>query len=293
MKKNIALLMTLFALVVNPVMACQEVEGGDLMFLPENDMQIPVGMKSAGVMTEQEFNNVIDQVEKIYIPEFSKINRRLKIKRKWATNTVNAMARKGFLFGWKNAHVYMYGGLARHPKISIDGFAMVLCHEIGHHLAGAPLVGSSMSNEGQSDYFAATKCFRKSFEMDNNRAIVSKMNVPTAITASCSQAFNMDSQVALCERSSMAGITLASVLNSMSKGTMPVKLDTPSKAVVATTYNKHPKAQCRLDTYVAGAICDKDRNDAVSKTDASTGYCMRSEGYTTSVRPLCWYKPTM
>jgi Zn-dependent protease with chaperone function len=53
----------------------------------------------------------------------------------------------------------MFGGLARDPLVTKDGFSAVICHEIGHHIAGAPRKGFSWaSNEGQADYFATTKC---------------------------------------------------------------------------------------------------------------------------------------
>jgi hypothetical protein len=32
----------------------------------------------------------------------------------------------------------MFGGLARHELVTDDGFMMVVCHETGHHLGGAP-----------------------------------------------------------------------------------------------------------------------------------------------------------
>jgi hypothetical protein len=37
-------------------------------FLPANSLSIPVGDKSAGGLTEVQFNSVIDEVEKLYLP---------------------------------------------------------------------------------------------------------------------------------------------------------------------------------------------------------------------------------
>ena len=34
--------------------------------------------------------------------------------------------------------VVVYGGLPKHPLITEDAYVLILCHEIGHHLGGAP-----------------------------------------------------------------------------------------------------------------------------------------------------------
>lgn len=76
--------------------------------------------------------------------------------------------------------VNMYGGLARHNEITIDGFALVLCHEIGHHLGGAPKYGGFNTwgtNEGGSDYFATLKCLRRIFQNDDNTKAIENMTI--------------------------------------------------------------------------------------------------------------------
>ena len=47
----------------------------------------------------------------------------------WKNDTVNANAQQR----GRNWIVNMYGGLARRPEIFFRRFAMVLCHELGHH----------------------------------------------------------------------------------------------------------------------------------------------------------------
>lgn len=74
---------------------------------------------------------------------------------------------------------------------------------------------------------------------------------------------------------------------------------------VKTTYVHHPRAQCRLDTYVAGALCavefDKDiipgkrfgakRNGTEAADEAAEYTCMESRQYSVGVRPHCWFAP--
>ena len=79
---------------------------------------------------------------------------------------MNAFAKQG-ASTWE---VHMYGGLARHQAVTADGFALVVCHELGHHLGGAPQKVDWFgrlrwaSNEGQADYWGTAKCFRKLLE---------------------------------------------------------------------------------------------------------------------------------
>lgn len=53
----------------------------------------------------------------------------------WNSNSLNAQA---FRLG-PQAHVRVYGGLARHRTIGQAGLAVALAHEIGHHKGGAPV----------------------------------------------------------------------------------------------------------------------------------------------------------
>lgn len=269
--------------------ACDE--DGKTGFLPENDLKIGVFDKSRNNMTEARFNEIIDRVDAVYAPVVKAAGGKLKWSRDWKNATVNASAQRTFWGTWK---VNMYGGLARHPLTTDDGFALVVCHELGHHLGGAPQVGGFLmkwaSNEGQSDYFATLKCFRRVFGNDDNQAIVAKMDVPQTVQTKCEEKFTLADDVALCVRSAMGGKSLAALLGSLN-GSSNVNFDTPDTSSVRKTNNAHPAAQCRLDTYFQGALCDKRVSEDVSNKDPAAGTCTREEGYEEGVRPLCWYAP--
>merc|ERR1719433_1078923 len=84
----------------------------------------------------------------------------LTVHKQWHDDNANAYASKTGL-SWE---VFMLGGLARHAAITKDGFALVVCHEIGHLIGGAPLIPGRpepIANEGQADYWGATKCLKR------------------------------------------------------------------------------------------------------------------------------------
>jgi hypothetical protein len=102
---------------------------GQTGFMPENDLYISVDAKTRSTMTEERFNEIIDRADKHYRPIIKELGGKLKWARKWNDGTVNASAQRF----WRTYKVNMYGGLARHELVTDDAFAMVVCHELGHH----------------------------------------------------------------------------------------------------------------------------------------------------------------
>lgn len=260
-------------------------------FLPENDMNIPMGWDlRAGGISEQEFNDVLDRIEALYKPEVAAHKATLTVNRLWSNGTVNASANR-VGNSWQ---INMYGGLARHPSVTADGFALVACHEMGHHLGGAPKVGGFMnkwaSNEGASDYYATLKCLRRLFENDDNERILSEMQIDPAVPAACEAEHGSRREQLLCIRGAMAGLSVSGMFNSLSKGGK-LSFTTPDPSQVRKTNSRHPAAQCRLDTYYAGALCRVPVSQAVSDRNYRDGSCADPVVHTRGMRPRCWFKP--
>jgi len=258
--------------------------------VPPNPYWIGPEQSKDSNMTEKEFNSIIDKVGEIYSPVVESLGKELDMVKDWNNGTVNAYAQQAGLI-WK---VTMFGGLARHKAITEDGLALVVCHEMGHHLGGAPKYttrSSWASTEGQSDYFGNAKCIRKYMEKDNNIDIVAGMDIPEYATQKCKEMFEHADDVALCQRSAMAGLSLGNLFRALRDLPDPLKFDTPDPKVVDQVYESHPAPQCRLDTYFNSALCDKDHYNDVSDDDVLLGTCNRSGDYEFGVRPLCWYKP--
>lgn len=260
-------------------------------FLPKNDMHLPVSYKAAqGGINEKEFNQVLDKVEKVYRPIIKKHGGKLRMNRLWSDGKVNASAsRNGLTY-----NVNMYGGLARHHTITKDAFALVACHEVGHHIGGVPKYNANSdwaSIEGQSDYFATAKCLRKVFADEDNTSIISNMNIDSLVKQKCESQFSNANEVAICKRISMAGLSSASLFADMNGRAMP-RFDTPDSSVVTTTYESHPDYQCRLDTYFNGALCEIGDGIDLGQRDPKMGACNRVDGHTEGLRPLCWFRPS-
>ncbi|HXH75233.1 MAG TPA: hypothetical protein VNJ08_09730 [Bacteriovoracaceae bacterium] len=287
--KNLKQGLLLTAIVLSqPLLACTQ--DGKEGFVPKNDLFIAVDSKEAAGLTEVQFNAVIDKVETMYSPIVSTLGGELEVVRNWSDGTVNAYAEQ-YGTEWK---VSMFGGLARHKTITEDGFALVVCHEIGHHIGGAPKYNNEewASNEGQSDYFATTKCLRRVWMSDDNVAIVSKLEVPKALTDACNKNWTDKSDRAICIRGGMAGDSVAQLFAALSWA-KPAKFETPDIKVVTRTSDSHPATQCRLDTYFQGALCEKSFNEDVATDSEVTGLCHGSTGHKIGLRPLCWFKPSL
>ena len=187
-------------------MACGPETGEGI--LEENDMWIPENhMRSEGI-TKNEFYRVTNKLEEIYSPIVATAGGQLSIQKNWESGTVNAYARR------KGGEwvVSMFGGLARHHSITSDGFALVVCHELGHHVGGMPKRAWAAS-EGQSDYYASTKCFRRYVESDENLQIVSNMMIPERVRVFCSLAHDNVEDASVCQRAAMAGKSFGRALS--------------------------------------------------------------------------------
>lgn len=257
-------------------------------FLPENTMSIPAdGMHAFSGLDEAQFNRVLDRVEQVYTPIVAAKGGKLFVNRLWKDGKVNAYATQNF-GTWS---INMYGGLARHPAMNEEGMALVACHELGHHIGGAPKLNGWMqwlglgkwaTNEGGADYFATLKCMRLVAPAPTGE-------VEAAAAASCDASFRDPEGRAHCRSGALAGQAVAKVFQTL-MGTAVPQFNTPDKSVVSKMYDGHPQPQCRLDTYYEGALCAKPVGESVADKDPNAGACTRRNGDLVGLRPLCWYK---
>jgi len=216
-------------------------------------------------VSQDSFNQIIKNIFAFYQLESAQKGRVLVVKTSdWNTSYFSAWANRETDGSFS---INFWGGLARLPFMNDAAFTLTACHEIGHILGGKPMVKipslSHMSSEGQSDYFASTECMKK---YDLKFGIEEAQNVDPFITSLCYDKFSDEKEFETCLKIAAAGISLSRNLSLLS-GVDEAHADTPSHDIVkATIFDSYPSVQCRLDTFIAGALSEK--------------------------RPACWYAPT-
>lgn len=254
---------------------------------PLSSQKYEAGMKAFNQgLTQEEFNQLIDSAQAVLAPEIQKqLGKKLIFDRRWTDATVDAFATRD---DNNNAIVVMNGGLARHPQMTKDAFLLLICHEVGHHLGGAPKVlrGNSglrgwSSAEGQADYYATSKCLPLFFKagVDNKAfdADIDPANYKTALSKCRDNA---------CARITLAGLAVSKVFAALVAGTPEPKITANDPTKVSKTIYNHPNPQCRLDTYASGANCDQGPDLPFDSVDAKVGACVKDSG----ARPLCWFQ---
>lgn len=271
-------------------------------FLPRNNLHLQDRHFASNGIDEKKFNEIVDYVAKFYAPIVESHGAKLVVDKRWNDSTVNAYAEQS----GNNWEVHMFGGLARRPEITPDGFAMVVCHELGHHLAGYYFYGNGdwASAEGEADYFATHVCSKVIWgkQAQFNRRFLAKHSMQASNT--CDNVYADVDARALCYRTVEAGLSLAKLLAALGNDPVP-SVDTPDKNKVSSTATGHPEAQCRLDTYLSGSLCpqffdvktipgkraDGGSNSPDAEKEAFHFSCSNSSNYQIGLRPRCWFKP--
>jgi hypothetical protein len=195
---------------------------------------------------------------------------------------------QGFAFvgpGTNVASVQIYKGVRFNPQMNPDGYALVTCHEIGHHLGGVPM--RALSLEGEADYFGALKCMRRYLGSLSSTALYSEKPAMPLI-ARCQASFRNADDVQICARSLAAAQTLGGILKDLSHESSAPSLDKSDPKVVLVTDTGHPASQCRVDTYRAGALCTVAVSEENSDTDYDAGVCNLHRD-PADRRPACWF----
>lgn len=224
-------------------------------------------------LSESQFHAIIDKVQKVYSPIIKELANKLVIHANWNDNSVNA----SFYRTKNKLQILAFGGLARNKFITEDGFTLVLCHELGHLLAGKPYLEvlnediNYASAEGQSDFYATARCLKRVFAMDSNDLALKGLRIPKIVSHKCENSFTKILDQKICKRSAMASLDVARFFADLEGVAVP-RFETPDELEVKITNTSYPSVQCRLDTLFNGALA-KDINDKVD------------------LRPACWFKP--
>ena len=232
----------------------------------------------------------METARKYYAPVFKSFGAKLVLKGDWEDTTVNAYAyQEG-----KTWYVQMFGGLARRSEVTLSGFAIVVCHEIGHHVGGFPVYTQNWGSiEGQSDYFATLACAKNIWREDTGGNARYGKYLTEYEKLVCAAHKDSKQDKDLCYRILSGSKSLANLLAYGEK----VSIETPDLSQVGRTVEYHPAAQCRLDTMLAGNLCDIEWADSmipIDEAESELVSCTRSAGdLSRTVRPSCWYAPKL
>ena len=214
----------------------------------------------------------------------------------WDSNIVNATA---YIIGneWR---IVAFGGLYRLEGMTDDGFQLAICHEAGHLLGGFPYYPgiSHATSEGQADYFGAQICARSIWRAQLAANHAAYLRAPQAVKDACSDAWEQVADVELCGR---IAVTAQDLIANLSPD-LRVSLETPDPSVSpATIFSGYPTPQCRIDTYLRGALCDaawdfslipgRDVgavNSIEAEAEAHRYSCHKARS-AAAARPSCWY----
>lgn len=217
----------------------------------------------------------------------------LKVEFDLKNSRVNAFASRD-MGKWK---ITFLGGLIKHSKMNSEVFTAILCHELGHHIGGAPYkfpddeVRSWVSVEGQSDYYASNICLKRIFEFQDNQSFLKAIKISPFMKEACEAHTSNESEKYICLRSTYISRELGLFLATLGQGRRgrrgrTPRFDTPDTSQVSSTTIQHPKAQCRLDSYFQGSICEQYYFRLPNEQN-----CPQRELKYSGSRPLCWYAP--
>ncbi|MFT6630277.1 MAG: hypothetical protein ACJAS4_000213 [Bacteriovoracaceae bacterium] len=261
-------------------------------FLPINKMEIPSINKENDNRLRETYQPIVNELLNLYESTVLSQNAKLIFQFDFSSQTVNAFAKRS---GNNNElwHITFLGGLMRHPNLTRNIFAAVLCHELGHHLGGLPKKNPNhwASVEGQSDYFAANECLKKMLN-DGTTLSPSINNIKPVIKKNCQLNFKAPSEYKQCLRSAVISEEIGYFIHKMKqsrrgqRGKKP-SIESRDNAVASRTLIQHPNAQCRLDTFFEGSLC----SDYYRSNGKQNPNCLDSDLLYEGSRPKCWYSP--
>ena len=231
---------------------------------------VPSGAGAA--LTQEDFNQVIDRVEGLY-PVTEK-GEKITVNRLWMGSAIGDHAIRIPVSTLENPVVAITGTAAKDASITKDAFAMVVCHEFGHHLAKGPRIGfrkleSWSAAEGEADYWATSKCLKAYFSKYEDKES-NPEDLPLELKGRCEDLNTDPKELFQCYRASAAVVSLSKYLVDKNKSQVDFSSKAPAVKELVRRFRKDGfRDQCRVDTWLAGVYAG---------SSAAHGE-----------RPGCWY----
>jgi hypothetical protein len=253
--------------------------------IPPRAVPLTLDERMANGMSRTDFDAVLDHIEDQYSDIFERLGGQLSLQRFWDSSRVDAHSSQVR----DNWIIRIYGGVARHPAMTLDGLALVVCHEIGHHLAGFPQVSSWAATEGNADYYATQTCLKKIWGAS---FAWSRLDISENAAARCQEPGPWGQS--FCVRAMEASYAVASFLADLEK--LNISWDQPDLTEVSSTNLSYPPVQCRFDTLMAGVLCDRPSPHQLipwNEKEMSATSCHALQNDSRGLRPRCWFRPRL
>jgi hypothetical protein len=145
--------------------------------------------------------------------------------------------------------VFIFGGIPLAEFMTVDGLALVICHELGHGFAGAPFKEEGASVEGQADYYATGECLTKFFKK------YPLTNLDIDSLSDKTRTLCRNDQV--CLRKMLAIQTRIEIFKIRGNTSSLDSFETEEASEINFSDNYYPTSQCRVDTFKAAALKKK------------------------------------
>lgn len=173
---------------------------------------------------------------------------------------------------------------------TLRAFRLGLCHEVGHYLGGPPYLQIDntsihatlnqipLSTEGQADYFASF-CLKKYY-----RSL--QIKSPELDQKSLPEVLDFCRENPECEYIASAALDLVNYINVKNSPNQPILFNSYSETQPSNRtldrQKEYPTLNCRLLTFLSGALCENDFNES------HPSGCQSGRG----ARPECWFVKT-
>jgi len=273
-------------------------------------------------ISQNDFNNLIKNFQELFSPMVKKLTGKdLKIINGWS---VFKFDEGGFNPNMdynsnKSPEIFMPGGFAKRTSSSIT-LELVMCHELGHIIGGAPLdiieneYGEfKISSEGQADYWSGS-CLRKLWANRDLSSIISSFPDKEFLSFhqdQCSKVYvDNDQGTNICIVTALAGFDFIDIARKVTEQFISYEKSISHNLVEEERYTEEEFDSLRKDLMVdffnrdsnvvessivgAGTYpstqCRFDSiiSGALCKKHLNNGNCEQTD-LQTALRPQCWF----
>lgn len=227
-------------------------------------------------LSKERFSQIIDEVTALYAYDHSIHGKgKLEIDKDWDNPEANAEAWQGIFKEKHRWGIKIWGGLARVTGMTEDALSLLVCHEFGHQFGGGNMGYTGqfqvrLQTEGGSDYYAAGTCAKRlwanshAVNREARQAAEQDPDLAPAIKA-CTGQYKDEKAQNICIRTAAAAFITATkyfhVYDQRSEQPPSLSrrdLSEPDITLGTEAYvEAYPSPQCRLDLFMAGALCPK------------------------------------